>query len=157
MSRKLSRIKWDKYGDTCAFGWTKYEEYRTNQDRILWDSPLLYKIAIKFVNGLLERHYPCNFDNALGVGLNSIDLDYDLDDIKSLRFSLNVAHEESGAMTFSIPSLPFQILSGDADLIEAFSDEAIALWDQYQALKPKQTELDMSNPLPQLAESMYAS
>lgn len=157
MSRKLSRIKWDKYGDICAFGWTESEKYRTNQDRILWDNPLLYEIAIKFVNGLLERHYPCNFDNALGVGLNSIDLDYDLDKIKSLRFSLNVAHEESGAMAFSMPSLPFQILSGDADLIEAFSDKAIALWDEYQALKPKQTELDMSNPLPQLAESMYAS
>jgi len=155
MSKKLSRIKWNKDGEICAFGWAKSEEYRTNQDRILWDSPLLYRIAIDFINSLIDRHYPCSFDNASEVVLNSIDLDYAFDEIKSLRFSLNVTGEESGVMTFSLPSLPIQILSRDADLIEAFSDKAIELWDEYQSSKPKQTELNMSNPLPQLAESMY--
>ena len=150
MSKKLTRIKWNKDGEICAFGWTENEKYRTNQDRIFWDSPSLYEIAIKFVNGLLERHYPCNFDDASEIILNSIDLDYAFDEIKSLRFSLNVIGEESGAMTFSMSSLPLQILSRDADLIEAFSDKAIELWDEYQALKPKQTELNILNPLPQL-------
>ena len=147
MSRKLARIKWNKDGKICAFGWA--EKHRTNQDRIFWDSPLLYGIAIKFVNGLLKRHYPCNFDDASEIILNSIDLDYAFDEIKSLRFSLNVIDEESGAMTFSLPSLPLQILSRDADLIEAFSDKAIELWDEYQALKPKQTDL-FAMPLPDL-------
>ena len=149
MSRKLARIKWDKDNEICAYGWTESEKYRTNQDRIFWDSFLLYEIAIKFVNGLIERHYPCNFDNASKIILNSIDLDYAFDEIKSLRFSLNVIDEESGAMTFSLPSLPLQILSRDADLIEAFSDKAIELWDEYQYIKPKQTDL-FAMPLPEL-------
>ena len=150
MSRKLTRIKWNKDGEICAFGWTESEKYRTNQDRIFWDSPLLYEIAIKFVNGLIDRHYPCDFELASEVILNSIDLDYAFDEIKSLRFSLNVIDAESGAMPFPMSSLPPQILSRDADLIEDFSDKAIELWDEYQALKPKQTELNIPNPLPQL-------
>ena len=141
MSRKLARIKWNKDGEICAFGWTESEKYRTNQDRIFWDSPLLYEIAIKFIRGLLERHYPCNFDDASEVILNSIDLDYAFDEIKSLRFSLNVIGEESGALTFSMSSLPLQILSRDADLIEDLSNKAIELWDEYQDLKPKQQDL----------------
>ena len=150
MSRKLARIKWDKDGKICAFGWTESEKYRTNQDRIFWNSYLLYEIAIKFVDGLLKRHYPCNFHDASEVILNSIDLDYAFDEIKLLRFSLNVIGEESGSMTFSIPSLPLQILLRDADLIEDFSNKAIELWDEYQAIKPKQTEIPIAMPLPDL-------
>ena len=149
MSRKLARIKWNKESKICAFGWTESEKYRTNQDRIFWDSSLLYGIAIKFVKGLIDRHYPCNFDDASEIILNSIDLDYAFDEIKSLRFSFNVIGEESGAMTFSLQSLPIQILSRDADLIEAFSNKAIELWDEYQAIKPKQTDL-FAMPLPEL-------
>ena len=146
MSRKLARIKWNKDGDICAFGWTESAKYRANQDRIFWDSHLLYEIAIKFIKGLIERHYPCNFDDASEIILNSIDLDYAFDEIKSLRFSLNVIDEESGAMTFSLPSLPLQILSRDADLIEVFSNKAIEIWDEYQALKPNQTEILFAMP-----------
>ena len=45
MSRKLARIKWNKDGQICAFGWTESEKYRTNQDRIFWDNKIGLKLS----------------------------------------------------------------------------------------------------------------
>lgn len=137
---RLAAIKFDKDGNISKFGYLDHNKQNVTYSGILFNSNL-GGIAEVFLRGLIERHYP--FEINCDFAVDSISISYEFDDPCKLTFALKFEGEDCGEMTQSFKSLPHQILERDADLIEAFSDCAIAEWQSYYDSLPKQQSLDL--------------
>jgi hypothetical protein len=140
--RRLTLIKFDKEGVITKFGYLDHNSHNVVHSGIVFMGDSLTDAAHLFIRNLIERSYPFEIDH--GFSVNQIAIEYDFDDIKSLKFALKFDGGECGEMAISFPSLPHQILNSDnSDLIETLSDLALSVWDDFYDSLPKQQALDL--------------
>jgi hypothetical protein len=150
MKRRLTAIKFDKEKLITKISYLDHNSQKVTHERLIFNSDALADEVEKFLNGLIERHYPLELTCDFVV--NQISFDYDeFKEPCKLNFSLKFNDESCGEMSISFPSLPHQIVERNSDLIEALSDFAIAEWDDFYNSLPVQGDLNLF-PLPELSQ-----
>ena len=147
---RLTSLKFDKEGLITKLGYLDHNSHKVTHSGIVFNSDSLVCEVATFLRGLIERSYPVDLKDDKDFAVISLAIEYDFDDIKSLKFSLTFSGEDCGEMAIAFPSLPHQILNkNNSDLIEALSDLALETWADFVDSLPKQQALDLF-PLPAL-------
>ena len=136
---KLTAIRFDKNLYITKFGYLDQNDHKVTHEKIVFNCQPIVDQVNSFLTGLIERHYPVSLDGDFLV--MAIAIDYQLNEVSSLTFSIKFTGGETGEMSLNFPSLPIQILQRNSDLVDSLSDFMIAGWDEFQASLPEQCNL----------------